>query len=102
VPTINQSYKIVAGTAIGLDQTQYLATECLTPRYPYYIEVSDTKNKLIYADNWYVPKLNDTTLIDVGMLASENFGGPIQVSIPVGIISTPSGNQVITQIPGTS
>lgn len=102
VPTINLSYNIVNGTAVGLDQSWYSSTDCLSPRHPYYIEVSDTKNKLIYADNWYVPRLYNTDVIDVGAMASENFGGPIQVSIPVGIISTPITNQSITQPTGTA
>jgi hypothetical protein len=101
VPTINMSYPIVNGVAQTLASANYLSQDCLTPRIPYYVEVSDQNNQLLYGDNWYIPRPLGG-IVDIGALAHENFGGPITVAIPYGIISTPSVNQSITQPVGTS
>lgn len=101
VPKFNVTYPIVNGqiqTPIGNSITP---NECLYPTLPYNIVVTDTKKNNIYNDNWYLPKNGDFNY-DVGTMSYENFGGPITVQVPKGIISNPIANQSITQPAGTS
>lgn len=101
VPRRFSTYKIVDGTPIGLINDLYASQDCMSPRVPYYVEISDTNNIVQSTDNWYVPN-EDGGVVDIGYMQESKFTGPIMVAIPQAIISTPIGNQTITQLPGTS
>lgn len=107
-------FSIVNGAIQGGTSAQFLTTACLTPSIPYFAQIYDTNNALVYSDNWYLPAINVAN-IDVGTLSDVGIGSgsgqsttgsnstatPIVVAIPSAIISTPSAEQDITQ-PGGS
>lgn len=101
VPKFDTTFTIASGVIVGGDATNLISTDCLYPRLIYNVEVDDSKSTYIYNDNWYIPNNTDAS-IDVGTLQQENFGGPITVAVPKGIIANPTANQVITQPTGTS
>jgi len=81
--------------------TAIYATPCLSPRLPYFVRVVDQFNQSVYSDNWYIP-LTLSGTVNVGSLGDVKLASGITVAVPLAIISNPSGNQVITQPPGTS
>ena len=81
--------------------TQLFPTSCLSPRIPYYIQVYSATNQPVYSDNWYIPQTT-TGDVDVGDLSTVQMASGITVSVPLAIVSTPVGNQTITQPPGTA
>lgn len=101
VPTQPVIYPIQNGTIVGLSNGSFASQDCLSPRVPYFVQIIDTKNRTVSSDNWYLPNTLDGT-VDVGSMQEQKFNGPIAVAIPQGIISTPQGNQTITQPAGTS
>lgn len=101
VPTMYQTYPIVNGVVTGLSTANFLSQDCLMPRVPYYVEVSDTNNIVQSMDNWYLPR-SINGVVDIGQMEEERFAGPITVAVPQAIIANPSGNQTVTQPPGTS
>jgi hypothetical protein len=101
VPTSQITYPIKNGQLIGVSSGNFLSQDCMKPRVPYDIQILDAQNNLVASDNWYLPNVESGT-VDIGNMQEEKFNGPITVSIPQGIISTPLGNQTITQPAGTS
>lgn len=90
--------KVSAGT---FTPTQLYPTSCLSPRIPYYVQVKDAAGSLLFSDNWYIPQTT-SGVVDIGTLGSTQLASGITVSVPLAIISTPSGNQTITQPTGTA
>lgn len=101
VPTMFQTYPIVNGTPQGIDTANFLSTDCLSPRIPYYIEIADSNNIIQSTDNWYIPR-TITGSAEIGAMQEQHFGGPITVAIPYGIIANPSVTQTIQQAPATN
>lgn len=101
VPRSNVMYKVVNGVPLGLSSGNYASQDCLSPRIPYYVSLIDNTQKVVSTDNWYVPN-TASGLVDIGDMQEQKFNGPITVAIPQGIISTPLGNQTITQPAGTA
>jgi len=102
VPSTTKTYKIVNGVIQGISGASFVSQDCLTPRYPYYVQVADTSGAVLMQDNWYLPRVLGS-VIHIGEMGGELLGTvPISVSLPIGIISTPSGSQTITQPSGTS
>ena len=99
--TVAKSTAIVSVVnGIVSNGTQFISSDCLGG-VPYYVQIFDTKNKPVASGNWFI--IGDiTNLLNVGNLVLSNFGGPIVVSVPTPIISTPPSNQTITQPIGTS
>src|SRR5579885_2306587 len=102
VPNTASTYQLQNGTIVNGGSALFTVTDCLSPRVPYYIEVYDAQNHLIYGDNWYIKPPNGATSMDVGLLSSTGFAGPITLSVPQAIVWNPTGNQTITQPVGTS
>lgn len=98
VPMPGVTVKVTGGT---FPTTNLLATSCLSPRLPYYVQVKDSLNRPVYSDNWYIPQTTAGT-VNVGTLGDVQMASGITVSVPQAIISTPVGNQTITQPGGTS
>lgn len=101
VPTSTVTLPINNGTVVGLSNGVYSSQDCLKPLVPYYVQILDAKNNVVSSDNWYLPD-NYSGMVDIGQMQEQKFNGPIMVSIPQGIISTPATNQTITQPAGTS
>jgi hypothetical protein len=80
--------------------TQLLPTPCLSPSIPYFVSVTDTTHKPIYTDNWYIPQTLSGA-VNVGEMGEVKLASGITVAVPLAIISTPLGNQTITQPAGT-
>jgi hypothetical protein len=80
--------------------TALLPTPCLSPSIPYFVSVSDSFKRPVYADNWYIPQTLGAT-VDVGTMGDVKLASGITVAVPLAIISTPAGNQTITQ-PGST
>jgi hypothetical protein len=91
----------VKATAGVFTPTQLIPTSCLSPSSPYFVQVKDAKGKFIYNDNWYIPQLVGGT-VNIGTLGVVQLASGISVSVPQAVISTPSGNQSITQPSGTA
>lgn len=100
VPKFSTTFKVING-APQFGSATLTSNDCLYPRVVYNIEVDDAQNNLKYQDNWYLPESTDISY-DIGNLSQLNYGGPITVSVPKGIISNPAVSQSITQPPGTS
>jgi len=101
VPTINVVYPITNGVVTGATGAAFLSQDCMMPRVPYYVQISDSNNNLVSSDNWYLPQVLGG-VVDVGDMQEEGFGGPITVAVPLGIVSTPGLSQTITQPATTS
>lgn len=100
VPRFTSTFKVVNGF-VQFGSATLLSNDCLLPRYVYNVELDDTANNLKYLDNWYLPQNSDLAY-GIGDLQAENFGGPITIAVPKGIIQNPTQNQVIDQPDGTS
>jgi hypothetical protein len=98
VPFPGLLVKVTAGV---FAPTHLLPTSCLTPRLPYYVQVKDAHQRVLFSDNWYIPQTVSGT-VDIGMLGSVQLASGITVSVPLALISTPVGNQTIAQPSGTN
>lgn len=81
--------------------TQVLPNYCMTPQLPYYVQVLDSLRRLVYTDNWMIPQLSGG-VVNIGTLGAVQLASGITVSVPLAVVTTPSGNQTITQPAGTS
>lgn len=99
VPNVQVTIPVTNGAVISA--AQFLPTYCLYPSVPYYVQVFDSKNVNVTNASWYIEPEETTGTMNVGDLVLSNFGGPIVVSVPMPIVSNPSGSQTITQPPGT-
>jgi len=109
-------FQVVNGLIVNGTSAKFITNACLTPSIPYYVQMFDTQQRQVYADNWWLPRANvanvDVALLhDVGYYTSSGTGQqtgtnstatPIIVAIPGAIISNPAGTQTITQPSGTS
>jgi hypothetical protein len=101
VPTLTSTYQITNGVPQNIGGSNFVSQDCMLPRIPYYVELSDTNSLMVGSDNWYLP-LEESGAVNIGDMQEAKFTGPITVAIPQAIISTPAANQVITQPAGTS
>lgn len=100
VPRFDSTFAVVNGI-VQFNNTKIVSNDCLMPRFAYNTELDDLQKNLKYLDNWYFPQSSDIKY-DAGSLQAENFGGPITIAIPKGVIQNPSQSQSIIQPAGTS
>lgn len=98
IPFPGVTVKIVNGV---FTPTSLISTECLSPRLPFYVQIKDKNGRVLVTDNWYVPHVSGP-FADVGTLGETQMAAGINVAVPLAIVSTPAGNQTVTQPPGTS
>lgn len=97
----NSPLYIVVTNGVVTSTSNFVPTACFVPSVPYYVQILDSTNLPVDTENWYfIP--DSTGAMNVGNLVQSGFGGPIVVSVPLPIVSNPSGTQTITQPVGTA
>ena len=98
VPTYQVQIKVIAGAMQG--SPNLYGNDCLLPQETYYnVQFKDTSGNLLMTDRWQL----SGSSVDVGTIVSVVITGTTGYLGGVGVVQTvPTGNQTITQPPGTS